>query len=88
MLKIECGPADKRGDSPCHVEVCGDLGDNIAALLLAVRRIHGAIAQSNPTAAKFFEKAIQGSVNDPEFWHFEVRGKTIEQISVVFPTTF
>lgn len=88
MLKIECGPADKRGDSPCHVEMYGDLGDNIAELLLAVRRIHGAIAQSNPTAAKFFEKAIQGSVNDPEFWAFEVKGKTIEQIAAVFPTTF
>lgn len=88
MLKIECGPADQRGDSPCHVEVYGDLGENIAELLLAVRRIHSAIAQSNPTAATFFKKAIQGSINDPEYWQFEVKGKTIEQIAAVFPTTF
>lgn len=88
MLKIECGPADQHGDSPCHVEMYGALGDNIAELLLSVRRIYNAIAQSNPTAATFFQKAIQGSINDPEYWSFEVKGKTIEQISAVFPTTF
>ena len=88
MLKIECGPADQERNNPCHIETYGDLHDNVTELLLAVRRIYDAIAQSNPTAATFFQKAIQGSINDPEYWAFVIDDENIEQIAAVFPTTF
>ena len=88
MLKIECGPADQERNRPCHIEMYGDLHDNVTELLLAVRRIYDAIARSNPTAAKFFQKAIQGSINDPEYWAFVIDEENFEQIAAVFPTTF
>lgn len=85
MLKIECGPSDQNGDSPCSVELVGDLAENIAELMLAVKRIHGAILVSNPIAAKFFQRSVQRMVADPEYWNTEPSGRTVDLFSTVFP---
>lgn len=69
----------------CTAEMSGGFMDNIAELLLAIRRIHQTVQSSNPVAAKLFQDALAGAMSDPEFWTYQPKGKVLERVSAFIP---